>query len=126
LPDLKNLDIVKLILDCWSSEKFKKAVYEIDGKPIDEQQMFEKKNQLLNMTEGVKLQCELRYVILHTPFYVIFAYHVPKSFYVDPMLISAYEIYSDPVSIELRTYGTPYEIDRAMKLKKTEVTEKPC
>ena len=31
---------------------------------------------------------------------------------------TAYEIYADPVSIELRCYGTPYEIDSAIRLKR--------
>jgi len=48
----------------------------------------------------------------------VFAYHIPKSYYKDPLLIIAYELYSDPISIELRTYGSPYEIANAMEKKK--------
>ena len=117
LPNLKDLDFVKMVLDCWDSEKFRKAVYVIDGRSINPEQMTDKKNQLLNMSEGVKIQTEIRFITLHMPHYAIFAYHIPKSFYSDPTLIVAYELYSDPVSIELRTYGSPYEIAKAMEKK---------
>jgi hypothetical protein len=118
LPNLKKMDYVKMILDCWSSEIFKTAVYKIDDKPIDENLMSDKKNQLLSMSDGVKLQCELRLVSLYTPSHLIFGYHIPKQYYANPLLIAAYEIYADPVSIELRCYGTPYEIERAIRLKR--------
>jgi hypothetical protein len=114
-PNLKDLDIVKEILNYWETEEFKQAVWDIDGKPINDELMELKKNELLKSPECVKMHVELRFLILHTPFYYVLAYHIPKSFYRNPLLISAYELYSDPVPLILRTYGSPYQINKFMK-----------
>jgi hypothetical protein len=120
-PNFKDLDFVKMVLEYWSSEKFKEVVFALEGKPVDQQRIEDKKNQLLNMSEGVKIQAELRYFVLHTPFYHVFVYSIPKAFYRDPKLIVSYELYSDPVSMELRTYGSQIEIYNSEQASKSTV-----
>ena len=115
LPNFRDQDFVENVLDCWSSERFKKAVNEIDGKPIDTEQMAEKKYQLLTMTYGTELLIKLRYFVLHTPYYWVLDHNIPKSYYSDPLFIISYELYVDPVSIVLRYFGDPEEIDNAIK-----------
>jgi len=114
LPSIKDLDFVKMILDYWNSDEFKNNVQAIDGKAIDAEQISEKKQQLLKMTEGMKLIMKLRYFLLHTPFFWILDHFIPKSYYQNPTFIIGYELYSDPVSIEMRCYGWPQDIDEAI------------
>jgi hypothetical protein len=91
LPNLKDLDFVKMVLDCWDSEKFRKAIYAIDGRSINPEQMTDKKNQLLNMSEGVKIQTEIRFITLHMRLSVLGHYKMISGYGTQRLHSEAYE-----------------------------------
>jgi hypothetical protein len=115
LPDFRNQDFVEEVLDCWNSEKFREAVFEITRKTIDLDRLAEKRHQLLTMTYSRELLIKLHYFVLHTPYSKVWTIEIPESYFdANPLLVIALEIYFDPNASESRFFSDPDEIEQSV------------